>query len=261
MPLIQATLERLSSLPVNSKIVDDNGKMSIERERYDNEIFQAVNSLYNRWFGTFIYNPDFNLLGTSGYTPITQADGSDVETVSNWYLVSGGGANAYTITPTPYPFANKSPSGSLNFLNVKVATLDTPLYLYNLNYSTGVQQFNAATKYNAQQLAFSIAYRNNTATAIELSVSATISNLETVETPPLYLEPSQFFTANLLKIPDMGDADLGTNPVVQFRLNINNLFGSAADFDLFYVKGEVGNSPTSLQFDHILEQLRCQNLT
>jgi len=261
MPLIQSTLDTLSSLPINSKIVDDNGKMSIERERYDNEIFQAVNSLYNRGFNSFIYNPDFNLLGAGGYTPITQADGSDVETVSNWYVVNGGGTNAYIITPTPYPFANKSPSGSLNFLNVKVSALDAPLYLYNLNYSTGAQQFNAATKYNGQQLAFSIAYRNNTLEATELSVSATIPNIGTVETAPLYLEPSRFFVSNLLKIPDMEDIDLGPNPVVQFRVNINNLFGMPADFDLFYIKGEVGSSPTSLQFDHILEQLRCQNLT
>ncbi|MFY4731402.1 hypothetical protein [Nitrospira sp. BLG_2] len=261
MPLIQAPLNKLSKLPVNSKIVDDEGKMSIERERYDNEIFKAVNSLYNRGFSSFIYNPDFNLLGASGYTPITQADGSDVETVSNWYVVNGGGATTYTIVPTPYPFANKSPSGSLNFLNVKVATLDSALYLYNLNYSTGVQQFNGATKYNGQLLTFSVAYRNNTLEATELSISASIPNIGLVETAPLYLYPGKFFVANQLKIPDMGDVDLGANPVVQFRLNINNLFGTPADFDLFYVKGEIGSSPTILQFDHILEQLRCQNLT
>lgn len=261
MPLIQAPLDRLSDLPVNSKIVDDEGKMSIERERYDNEIFKTVNSLNNRGFSSFLYNPDFNLLGAGGYTPITQADGSDVETVSNWYVVNGGGATTYTIVPTPYPFANKSPSGSLNFLNVKVATLASSLYLYNLNYSTGAQQFNAATKYNGQQLAFSIAYRNNTTEATELSISATIPNIGTVESAPFYLDVGKFFTANLLKIPDMEDIDLGANPVVQFRLNVNNLFGVPADFDLFYVKGEVGSSPTCLQFDHILEQLRCQNLT
>lgn len=261
MPLVQETLNKLSKLPINSPVVNSEGKMSIEREKYDNEIFKAVNSLFNRGFSSFIYNPDFNLLGASGYTPITQADGSDVETVSNWYVVNGGGATTYTIVPVPYPFANKSPSGSLNFLNVKVATLDSALYLYNLNYSTGTQQFNAATKYNGQQLAFSIAYRNNAAKATELSISATIPNIGTVETAPLYLEPGRFFVSNLLKIPDMEDIDLGPNPVVQFRVNINNLLGAPADFDLFYIKGEVGSSPTSLQFDHILEQLRCQNLT
>lgn len=261
MPLIQTPLNRLSKLPINSPVVDSEDKLSIERERYDNEIFKSVNSLSNRGFDSFLYNPDFNLLGAGGYTPITQADGSDVETVSNWYVVTGGGANAYTIVPTAYPFANKSPSGSLNFLNVKVASLDSPLYLYNLNYSTGAQQFNAATKYNGQQLAFSIAYRNNTTEATELSISAAIPNVGVVESPPFYLDVGKFFVANRLLIPDLGDIDLGADPVIQFRVNVNNLFGVPADFDLFYIKGEVGGTPTSLQFDHILEQLRCQNLT
>jgi hypothetical protein len=261
MPLINSIPINLSNLPLNSKTVDASQKLTVERERFDNDTFQTTDSLANRSFPSFLYNPDFNILGSGGYTPITQGDGTDVQLVSNWYLSNGGGTNAYTITPTPYPSGDKSPSGSLNYLNFNVTSMDSPLYLYNLNYSTGAQQFNAASKYNGQLLSLSMAYRNNTANSIKVRFSADIPVLGESPSYAFTLQPDSFFSGVNIQIPNLGATNLGTNPKIQFRFKLENLYGAPVNFDLFYLKGEVSDSPTLLQFDHILEQLRCQNLT
>lgn len=261
MPIIESILSNLPNLPSNSKMVNDNGKISFDREKYDNSIYDALSSLTNRYFESFLYNPDFNILGAGGYTPITQASGSDIEVVSNWYLINDGGFNNFTVTPKAYTSVNKSPSGSLNYLNIAANVIDEPLYIYNLNYSTGVQQFNSASKYNDQLLTISIAYRNNTEKVCAVAVEAFISTVGKVDCPVIYLEPSRLIMATQLKIPDLRDIDLGPSPNVQFRFYLQQENAEPIDVDLFYIKGEIGDTPTALQFDHIIEQLRCQNLT
>lgn len=259
MPLFNSIRLKLSNLPINTPIVSDTGKFSFEGESFNNDVYINLNSIMSRSFPSFLYNPDFNILGAGGYTPVTQADGTDAELVSNWFIASGGGTNTYTITPTAYTPTEKSPSGSLNYLNVDIANQDSALYFYNINYPS-VAQFNAASKYNGQLLALSVGYRNNSGNAIKVNFTADVPTLGAIASQAFTLKPDAFFASGSIQIPNLEGVNLGANPYIQFRLNIQSTYGLPANFDLLYIKGEISNTPTLLEFDHVLEQLRCQNL-
>lgn len=258
-----------TNFPNNSSPLREisNGQVrtSFIHEGFYNDTFNLVDSLQNRAFSTELRNPDFNLLGTNGYTPITQADGSGANFSQQWNVFTGGGANAYTITPTPYTMVGYSPSGSNNFVNLAVSALDQALYLYNINYST-TSQFNNVGTYSGKPVTFSTIIENNNDNNATLGFSAFINDVmgltsNEIEFPSLILRPGINVAPMSGKIPDLRGKTLGANPYIEFRFNVKALNNAPLDCNILYLKAELSNYASPLELNHILEQLICDNLT
>lgn len=248
-----------------SKTSIAEGTLSTEWEHFHNDIFNNTSSLSNRGLNVpipLLRNPDFNILSANNYDPVTPLEGSDYEVVGNWFLVNGGGTNDYTITPTAWNSTDNSPTGSLNYINVDITTQDSPLYFYNVNYSTdSPQQFNGAAKYNGQIVTMSMVYRNNTDNEIQCQFTTDTPGYGLTHSAQFTLKNTRNFIAARLLFPNFDGTSLTPPYLTQFRFNISNIFETAANFDIIYLKTEISNVATPLQIDHTLEQLICNALT
>lgn len=249
--------------------LNDNGfRINKDYEGFLTDIFNLSDSLKDRQFAHTTRNPDFNLLGTNGYTPITETDGNDVEFSDKWNVFSGAG-NAYEITPKAYPSVGFSPSGSNNFINFITTVKNSELYFYNKNYST-TGQFNSVGQYSGKKITFSTIIKNNNNNNATFNFSAFINDVtgvvsNLIESSSITLRPGYNLGAMTIQIPELRGLAYGANPFIQLRFNLKNLNGDlidpSLDCDIFYLKSEISDNASFLYVDHILEQLICNNLT
>lgn len=274
-------IQPISDLPFNSKVINfynsslnkndkdsenDAAKMhngvSFAYEGFFTAIQEKTQSLNERSFNCLLRNPDFNILSANGITPITPAQGSDYEMVSNWYVSNNDLLNNYTITPVNYSSIPPFGTGSNYYLNVSIPTLASPFYFYNKNYST-TGQFISSSQTNGQTVACSSIIKNNTNVRQKVRFSAFLNGSgDTVSGDGVFLEPDSYnLISTNIEIPDIKGTTSGASAYTQFRLNFENNYGAAMDMDIFYLKTEISNLSTPLQLNHILEQLICSNLT
>lgn len=271
-------VNQISNVPYQSNVLtfrektvpdDSNGdarklsnKLTFAFEGFLNSVYRSASSLLNRSFPCILLNPDFNILSANGLSPVTPAQGSDYEVISNWFLINGGGANDYTITPTLYTQIQYAGTGSRYYLNVQVPTLDSPLYLYNLNYSL-TNQFNSVGAYNRKKITFSAIIRNNSTEDQKVRFSMYINPTgETVQGRGIFLQPGMINEiATTIDVPDLNNVDISTDAYAQFQFNIEDIYGQPMDMDIFYLKAELSNYATPLEVNHILENLLCTNLS
>jgi hypothetical protein len=237
-------------------------KLTFSFEGFFNSIYRSAYSLLNRSFPCILLNPDFNILSANGTAPITPAQGTNYEVVSNWFLMNGGGSNNYTITPTAYSNVQYAGTGSRYFLNINVPTLDSPLYLYNLNYSL-TDQFNSVGAYNRKKVTFSAIMKNNSSESQKARFNLYINSTgQTVQGGGIFLQPNMMNEiVTTIEVPDLNNMPITPGSYIQPQFSIEDIYGSPLDIDLYYLKAEFSNYATPLEVNHVLEQLTCTNLT
>jgi hypothetical protein len=237
-----------------------NNQLSFPYEGFLNGLQRSASSLLNRSFPSVTLNPDFNLLSANGLNPVTPAQGSNFEALKNWFVVNGGGGNNYTMTPTAYTQLQYAGTGSRYYLNMQIPSLDSPLYLYNLNYSL-TDQFNNVGAYNRKKLTFSTIIKNNSSVTSKLRFSAFINpTSETVNGGAMFVKPGFNELATTISIPELKDIPIGSGAYAQLRFNIEDTYDQPLDMDLYYLKAELSNFATPLEVNHVLENLVCNNL-
>lgn len=238
---------------------DSIGKVGREYQKFFNSLRVNTASLVNRSFPSELVNPDFGILSANGTNPVTEADGTNFELVSNWFIETGVG-NTYTMTPTAFTQIPFRGTGSNYFLNINVSDLNDFLYLYNLNYSL-TDQFNSLSKYNAQRVTFSTVIKNNSMTVRpKIRFSANIDGYGDVQGAGIYLNADSYdLISTSIQLPDLRD-QLIAGENVQFRFNLEDLNGGTTDFDIYYLKAELSNFATPLTVNHVFEEFMCNNL-
>jgi hypothetical protein len=238
-----------------------NNGLSFPYEGFFNTIKQKAESINNRAFDCILRNPDFNILSANGAAPVTPAQGTDYEMVSNWFVANTDGANNYVITPTAYPTIPPFGTGSNYFLNVSIPTLNSPFYFYNKNYST-TGQFISSSQTSGQNVTFSAVIKNNTLEQQKVRFSAYLNGeSQLIQGQGIFLQPDSYnLIATSLAIPDMKDDVSDMNAFTQFQFSFENDYGTPMDMDIYYLKTEISDLATPLQLNHVLEQLICSNL-
>ena len=258
--------KNLSNIPYFVNVIDFNkdnfsNKISYQYEGFLSDIKNSTSSLVDRSFDSILRNPDFNILSANGTAPVTPAQGSDYEVISNWFLVNGGG-NSYTITPTAYTTIPPFGTGSKYYLNLNIPSLSSGLYLYNLNYSL-TDKFYNSSQLSDQDVTFSSIIHNKTDTAQKVRFSAFINGLgTTINGGGIFLQPQAInLISNTIRMPQTRGQPVGSGNYTQFRLNFENNYASTLNADVYYLKAEMSNVSTPLQINHTLEQIICSNLT
>jgi len=257
----ETIVQNISNPPNWSTVADEQGVASIDYQRLFSSLHANSNSLINRAQEYILRNPDFNVLSSNMYAPVTQASTDLTEIFSKWF-VSNGTGNTFTLTPTAYTGTQRSASGSINYLNVQVPVLATPLSLLNQNFST-TGQFRSDSL-SGQLISLSAIIRNNNTGQLKspaCSFSANTPGIGMTNGGGIYLQKAFNFINTDIQMPDFGDTDLGSNPYTQFQFNIDNAYSESLDFDIFYLKAELSDLSTPLVVNHILETITCNTLT
>jgi hypothetical protein len=253
-------VRHMSAPPIWSQVSNKQGVASIDYERFFNATQSNISVLINNAQPYLTVNPDFNVLSANGYNAVTNSSANLTAIVSNWMIDNGTG-NVFNIMPVAYTDSQRPISGSNNYINAQVTTLNTPITLINQNYST-TGQFRGDT-YTGQTLTFSTVINNNNVSqshAPELQFQAYLSNIGTIAGNTFYLQPNLNYIRTTLQIPQFNTQDFGSNPYTQFQVAINAANNENLNFDIYYFKTELSDSATPLVVNHILEQLVCQNL-
>jgi len=256
---MQEIVAPLANMQINADVLNDE-KISIDYQRFFQNHHLFTEAVKNRAFDCFTLNPDFNILSSNGTAPVTEGDPNDTEFVKKWFLYNGGGSNAFTLTPTAYTSTEQGITSSLYYINMQITALDSPLYIYNVNYST-TNQFNGAGVYSGEAVTFSAVVRNNGTNTPKCRFSMMLSDGTEVPGPGHFLEPgiNSFYTT--LIMPDFSATDMGANPFAQPRFIFEDIYSSNTNLDIYYVKGELSNYATPLQINHIVQLLICNTIT
>ncbi len=259
--MTRTIVNQISQQPFQSDVLIPNSpKVSIDYQRFFDDLYTNAASVQNRAFQCQTRNPDFNILSANAYNPVTQASPQDTEIVAKWFVHNGGGANAFTFTPVAFGATEVSVTGSNNYLTVNVTSINQALYLWNQNYST-TGQFNGGNFYSNKTLMFSSIIDNTGNDRTQIRYSAMLGNYQEVKSGIIVLQPGINLIATSIQIPDLSGINLGPNPYMQPRLNIEAISSVSSTFDLYYVKAEVSNLASPLLVDHLLEILACNLLT
>jgi|WetSurMetagenome_2_1015567.scaffolds.fasta_scaffold45855_3 hypothetical protein len=268
----------IPNLPYNSPVVNfynkgspdmSNGDarklkngLSFPYEGFFNAVKEKVSSFNGRAFDSILRNPDFNILSANGTAPVTPAQGSNYELVSNWFLMNSDAANNYVITPTAYTTIPPFGSGSNYYLNVSIPSLNTPFYFYNKNYST-TGQFISSSQTSGQTVTCSAVIKNNTAEQQKVRFSALLNGTsQLIKGGGVFLQPDTYnLISTSIDIPDIKNSVSDPSAYTQFQFSFENDYGTPMDMDIYYLKTEISDLSTPLQVNHILEQLICSNLS
>jgi hypothetical protein len=221
-----------------------------DQYRFDNDVFQTLDALTYVMNPSIVTNADFNTLGGSGTTPITQADGDGAEFSAGWRVFGASNAT-YTITPTAYPtgaISNSSPStiptASSYYLNVAVTTANgDPFYFYQ-------QQNNTVRKYQKNFITYGVIIRNNQDKVIKIRMELynfydPSDNLLADNT--IYLQPGLNRVTSQVTTEGLAGKTIGAGNYTQFRLSFRDLVDGTANIDLYQLKCEFGKVSTLLQ--------------
>lgn len=257
---MQEIVAPLANMQINAEVLNEDGKMSIDYQRFFQNHHLFTEAVKNRAFDCFTLNPDFNLLSSNGTAPVTEGDPNDTEFVKKWFLYNGGGSNAFTLTPTAYSSTEQGITSSLYYINMQITDLDSPLYFYNINYST-TNQFNGAGVYSGEAVTLSAAIYNNNDNTVKCRFSMVLSDDTEILSPAHFLAPGLNVFYSTLIMPDFSTTDLGANPFVQPRLMFEDIYSLNTNLNIYYVKGELSNYATPLQINHIVQLLICNTIT
>lgn len=257
---MQNIVAPLANMQINADVINEDGKISTEYQRFFQNNHLYTNSLKNRSFPCTTLNPDFNILSANGTTPVSEGSPNDTEFVKKWFLWSDGGLNDFLLTPTAYSATEQGITGSLYYINMQITTLDEPLYIYNVNYST-TGQFNGAGLYSGEQLAISAAVYNNNPNTPKVRFSVMLSDGTEIESPGLFMQPGMNNVYSVLQMPDFSAVNMGLVPYAQIRLKFEDIYVSNTNLDIYYVKCELSNYATPLQINHIEQILICNAIT
>lgn len=268
---IQSLSAALADVPFQSPIsrtnLDGKGNLRTlvtrEYEGFFKQLASNTNTLLKRQNPSIFLNSNFNLLSANGVLPVTPAQGSDYELLKKWFVVNGGGINDYTLTPTAYTQINNAGQSASNyFLNVQVNDQDSPLYLYNLNYSqTG--QFNSIAPINEQPLSFSWSIFNNTDDLAAMQFSLALSTGDEYLSQMVYLEPG--YGANGQNSLSFQPIQLTGNPYspsdfAQMRVYFSQISNKPINLNVEYLKTEFSELASPLIVNPVLESYLCANL-
>lgn len=225
-------------------------KPSVEDQyRFDNGVFTMLDALTYIMNPSIALNADFSTLGSSGLTPITQADGDGAEFSGNWNVF--GAANAtYTITPTAYPtgaISSSSPStiptASSYYINVAVTTHNgDPFYFYQ-------RQNNTVRKYQKNFLTYGVVIRNNQSKVIKIRME--LYNFydptdDLLADNTIYLQPGLNRITSQVKTAPLAGKSITASNYTELRLSFLDLVDGTADLDIYQLKCEFGKVSTLL---------------
>lgn len=221
-----------------------------DQYRFDNSTFQTLDALTYIMNPSIVNNANFATLGTSGTTPITQADGDGAEFSDEWNVFGAADAT-YTLTPTAYPtgaITNISPStiptSSNYYINVAVSShTGGPFYLYQ-------QQNNTVRKYQQNFITYGVIIRNNQNKVIKIRME--LYNFydpsdNTLADNTIYLQPGLNKITSQVKTESLAGKTIGAGNYTQFRLSFRDLEDGTADLDLYQLKCEFGKVSTLLE--------------
>lgn len=265
---LQSLLKSLSSLPIQSNVIsiaqNSSGKfqtrISAHYQQFLKKILSSSNSLVNRGNSGQLLNPNFNILSANGIAPVTPLEGSDYEVIKQWFVVNGGGINDYTLTPTPYSSIQTDGDQSNNYLNIQITDQDSPLYLYNLNYSQA-GQFNSVANINQKPLAFSWSMMNNADSLASMQFSLAFSTGDEIKTPMVFIPPGYYSTSLILPPVDLNGISYSSADFVQPRVYFSQVQGNPVDLSVSYLKAELSDLASPLIVNPVLESYLCANLT
>lgn len=242
--------------PLNKKF-----QVNYPWEGFFRSIQLAAAGLINRELPSILLNSDFNILSTNGTTPVTPAQGSNYEVIKQWFLVNGGGTNSYTLTPTAYSNVPEDANLSNYFLNVSITDQNSPLYLYNVNYSqTG--KFNSLSQFNSVPVTFSFAANNNTENPVAVWFTVYFSNTaQELSSKVAYLPAGYTNSAVSLAAIDLTGVGYSPADYAQIRCYVQQVNGDPVDLDINYLKAELADTASYLAINPVLEQFICNNLS
>lgn len=210
--------------------------------------YQYLNSVYDNLQGlqyvmnpSVITNADFSTLGSSGMTPITQADGNGAEFSDNWDVFGSTVAN-YTLTPTAYPSNSTFPTASPYFINVNVTSWNgNAFYFYQ-------RQAETVRKYQKNYLTYGLIVNNNQSQSIKvrLDIFSYFNPSSTLTSGYVITLPTGITQITSTLLTDVLSGSVGASPYTEFRFTFIDLPDGTADFDLYQIKNEFGKVSTLL---------------
>lgn len=221
-----------------------------DQYQFDEKVFVTLQALTYIMNPSVVTNANFATLGSSGLTPITQADGDGAEFSAGWNVY--GAANAtYTITPTPYPTGaitgsspSTIPSGSAYYINLAVTAHNgNDFYFYQ-------QQAGKIRKYQQDYFTYGIiAYNNqNKVIKIRLEMYNFYDPTGTlIADNSMYLQPGLNRITSQIKTESLSGETIGAGNYVQFRLAFRDLVDGTADINFYQIKCEFGTVSTLLE--------------
>lgn len=232
-----STLNQLISPPPASNNLSGDSLHRSLTSTYNS--ISAMTSVRN---DTLLVNCDFNLLGPSGLTPTTQADGDNTMFMDDW-LVVGASEASYIITPTVYPANSTVVSGSDHFVNNVVSGYSGDgLYYYQ-------RQPGTVRKYQQSHITWGIQATNNGDVQVGLLFQM-IMHLDpsTISYPSgiVFLKPGYNKLTATIKTNSLQGQSVGADNYVEFRLVFSKLADGDADFDLHLLKAEYGQIHTPI---------------
>lgn len=217
--------------------------------QFDNGVFECIDALSFVSNPSILTNANFATLGASGTTPITQADGNDVEFSDEWKVFGAANAN-YTITPTAYPagaISGSSPStiqtSSAYYINVEVTSHNGNDFYFYQRHSAKIRY------YQRNFLTYGVWIRNNQSKAIKIRMEYFAlfdPASDTQQDNSIFLQPGLNKFSSTLKTISLNGQTIGASPYAEFRLRFVDLIDGTADIDIYQIKCEFGKITTPL---------------
>lgn len=221
-----------------------------DQYRFDNGIYEALDALTYVMNPSIVANANFAALGSSGTTPITQADGDNAEFSDDWKVIGATDAT-YTLTPTAYPtglIANDSPStiqtSSNYYINVNVTShTGGDFYFYQ-------RENNTVRKYQKNFLTYGVIIQNNQSKVIKVRME--VYNFydpsdSLLADNTIYLQPGLNRITSQVKTVTLAGLTIGAGNYTEFRMSFLDLVDGTADINLYQIKCEFGKVSTLLE--------------
>lgn len=218
--------------------------------RFDKSVNDSLDGLTYVMNPSVVSNANFATLGSSGTTPVTQANGDNAEFSSNWKVV-GAAAATYALTSTAYPLGaidssspSTVPSSSDYYEKVVVSTYTgSGLYFYQ-------RRNNTVRLFQKNFLTYGVWIRNNQSKVIKVRMEVfsfydPSSDLQADNT--IYLQPGLNKITSQINTAALAGKIIGAGNYTEFRLNFLDLGDGTADLDMYQIKCEFGKVSTLLQ--------------
>lgn len=232
-----STLQDLIAPPPTPSKTTDPASLSLHL----NSIYESLSALIAIKNPSLTTNSDFNIVGPSGMTPTTEADGDNAEFMADWFIVGATEAK-YILSPTEY--ANNSPviTHSNRFVNVNVSDYSgSGLYFYQ-------RQNGALRKLQQCYLTMGLYAKNNSAKKIAVGFQlVAFLDPSTINYPSgkIWLQPGINKLTATIKTQSLETQTVGSGNYAEWQLNFYDLDEGACDFDMYLYKSEYGNIHTS----------------
>lgn len=242
--------------PQSMQGIDLIGKTNTSWQKWLGQIKDQLN--INNYYGnpSVLLNSDF-YWNTGVPTPTNNGSGDDAFFSEKWQ-VHGASVATYTITQTAFAGNDKDEIGSTTYIRVQASGYTTGDF-YLFQRQTGSQFLR---RYQNRSISFSILANNNNNTAIKVQLEIFIffdPSSVVKSQGVIFLDPGQTETSSLIKTDQIGSTAVGAGAYVEFRFRFVDLAGSAADFNITYLKAELADNATVLYVDHALERARIDN--